>query len=72
MKNIIVFTVILSVILIAAYGYAERYNVSGYDQEGNYWRGTVDVDKFGSGTGHVYNEDGDEQYLYSVDKIIVL
>lgn len=38
------------------------YDVSGYDDSGNYIYGDVDVDQSG-GDGYIYLEDGEEKHI---------
>lgn len=45
------------------YKYNDYYNydVSGYDADGNYVNGNVDIDE--SGDGYIYDENGNEKYI---------
>ena len=38
------------------------YDVSGYDENGNYISGTNDVTKYG-GDGYIIDEDGNEKHI---------
>ena len=39
-----------------------NYDIDGYDEDGNYVYGNVDMDN-GYGSGYIYTEDGDEVYI---------
>lgn len=42
-------------------GRTYNYDISGYDEDGNYVYGNVDIDE--SGEGYIVDEDGNEKYI---------
>lgn len=56
------FLLVIFILLTPLICFSYDYDVSGYDSDGSYVYGDVEVDQ-GGGDGYIYTKDGEEKHI---------